>query len=149
MLVSLDFEAPVEVLNSVKVIIGDGDELHITVSADGVIYDRIRDGEVVRTQCVFADDILPDTLSAPVAEYECPNCKNGTVGLEEGRLVCRGECGVDFGPQPRVNETSSAGDAEDIDAAVLAIVENAPDWSDEKVLAVKKFADAVGKRSNA
>jgi hypothetical protein len=99
MLVSVDFGEPVEVLHSVKAIIGDGDELHVTVSAGGVIYDRIGGGEVVRTQCVFADDILPDAASP-------------------------------------------AGDAEDIDDAVLAIVENAPDWPAEKVLAVKRYADA-------
>lgn len=29
-------------------------------------------------------------------EDECPNCKNGTLGLEEGSLVCRGECGEFF-----------------------------------------------------
>lgn len=104
MLVSLDFEAPVEVLHSVKVIIGDGDELHITVSADGVIYDRISGGEVARTQCVFADDILPEAVEV----YE--------------------------------NEVSDA---------MLAIIETVEDWADEKVLAVKKFADAFGKRSNA
>ena len=33
----------------------------------------------------------------PTPEDECPNCKNGTIGLEQGRLVCRGECGHDFG----------------------------------------------------
>ena len=32
-------------------------------------------------------------------EYdECPNCKFGTLGRENGRLVCRGECGTDFSP---------------------------------------------------
>jgi len=31
------------------------------------------------------------------AEEECPNCRSGTIGLENGRLVCRGECGHDFG----------------------------------------------------
>ena len=30
------------------------------------------------------------------AESECPNCHNGTVGAENGRLVCRGECGEDL-----------------------------------------------------
>jgi hypothetical protein len=30
------------------------------------------------------------------AEDECPNCKSGTVGLENGYLVCRGECGAVF-----------------------------------------------------
>lgn len=30
----------------------------------------------------------------PVAEGECPNCHNGTIGQETaGELVCRGECG--------------------------------------------------------
>ena len=38
-----------------------------------------------------------DRSPRPVAEEECPNCRNGTVGLEGGRLVCRGECGNDFG----------------------------------------------------
>lgn len=32
--------------------------------------------------------------SAVEAESECPNCHNGTVGKEDGRLVCRGECGA-------------------------------------------------------
>ena|ERR1035437_9316861 len=35
--------------------------------------------------------------TSPVIEDECPNCHNGTIGLENGRLVCRGECGNDFG----------------------------------------------------
>ena len=30
-------------------------------------------------------------------DEECPNCHNGTLGLESGRIVCRGECGQDFG----------------------------------------------------
>jgi len=30
-------------------------------------------------------------------EEECPNCRCGTLGLEDGRLVCRGECGHSFG----------------------------------------------------
>ena len=35
----------------------------------------------------------------PEAGEECPNCHCGTVGvdLEGANLVCRGECGVDFG----------------------------------------------------
>jgi hypothetical protein len=36
----------------------------------------------------------------PAAEDECPSCHNGTLGLEEGRLVCRGECGAFFGDPP-------------------------------------------------
>lgn len=103
MLVSIDFGEPVEVLHSVKAIIGDGDELHINVTADGVIYDRISGGEVVRTQCVFVDDILPEAVET----YE--------------------------------NEVSDA---------MLAIIETVEDWSDEKVLAVKKFVDSFGRRSS-
>lgn len=139
MLVSLDFEAPVEVLHSVKVIIGDGDELHVTVSADGVIYDRISGGEAVRTQCVFADDILPeaDTLDAT-----CRTCGVYLDGNTPDEVPVGDHCAHCAG------ETLPACDVEDSDDAVLAIVENAPDWSAEKVLAVKKFADAFGKRSN-
>lgn len=29
-------------------------------------------------------------------EEECHNCHSGTLGLEEGKLVCRGECGNSF-----------------------------------------------------
>jgi hypothetical protein len=37
------------------------------------------------------------TQSVPIAEDdECPNCKSGTLGLEEGMLTCRGECGASF-----------------------------------------------------
>lgn len=42
---------------------------------------------------------LADMLDEPEPEDECPNCHNGTIGLENGRLVCRGECGTDFGLQ--------------------------------------------------
>jgi hypothetical protein len=38
------------------------------------------------------------TAARPEPETECPNCHNGTVALEHNRLVCRGECGNDFGP---------------------------------------------------
>jgi hypothetical protein len=37
------------------------------------------------------------TGEKPEAEAECPRCHSGTIGLECGRLVCRGECGHDFG----------------------------------------------------
>lgn len=39
-----------------------------------------------------------DDWDVPEAECECPNCRCGTIGVENGRLVCRGECGHDFGP---------------------------------------------------
>jgi hypothetical protein len=32
-------------------------------------------------------------------EGECPNCKCGTLAFEGGRIVCRGECGQDFGEE--------------------------------------------------
>ena len=32
-------------------------------------------------------------------EGECPNCHCGTLGFEEGRIKCRGECGHDFGEE--------------------------------------------------
>ena len=41
-------------------------------------------------------DCCPDCVPKP--DKECPNCHNGTIGSENGQLVCRGECGNDFGP---------------------------------------------------
>ena len=38
---------------------------------------------------------ISELIACP--ETECPNCHNGTIALENGRLVCRGECGNDFG----------------------------------------------------
>ena len=32
-------------------------------------------------------------------ESECPNCRCGTLAFEGGRIVCRGECGQDFGEE--------------------------------------------------
>ena len=41
--------------------------------------------------------LITDATTALVkpltSEDECPICHNGTLGLEEGQLVCRGECG--------------------------------------------------------
>lgn len=100
MIVSIDGGKPIEVLNDVKVIIGDGAELHVTVSHEGVVYDRVNDGEVTSTQRVRTDDILPME-----EDDECLNCHNGSIGFEEGRMVCRGECGCDFGPVPCASES--------------------------------------------
>jgi len=46
-------------------------------------------------------ELLPAGVEEPEPEEEgeCPNCHNGTLGLEEGRLVCRGECGTVFPPR--------------------------------------------------
>jgi hypothetical protein len=38
----------------------------------------------------------PKAQEQPEEGCECPNCHNGTIGLENDRLVCRGECGVVF-----------------------------------------------------
>lgn len=39
---------------------------------------------------------------------DCPNCGNGTLGLEDNHLVCRGECGHIFKgfsrPSPHIKE---------------------------------------------
>jgi hypothetical protein len=59
MIVYIDDGAPIKVLNMVKVILGDGSELHITILTEGVIYDRVEGGEVIDSQSVFVDDILP------------------------------------------------------------------------------------------
>lgn len=36
----------------------------------------------------------PGKSCFPMPDEECPLCKNGTVGFEEGELRCRGECGT-------------------------------------------------------
>ena len=50
-------------------------------------------------RCVFCGKTVKGSLcqSCISPECECPNCNNGTIGLEQGHLVCRGECGHDFG----------------------------------------------------
>lgn len=58
MIVRIDGGEPIEVLNAVKVIIGDGLELHITVTHEGVITDAVAHGEIVQTECVSHDDHL-------------------------------------------------------------------------------------------
>ena len=37
-----------------------------------------------------------DSKEVLQSEDECPNCKNGTLGLEDSKLACRGECGQFF-----------------------------------------------------
>lgn len=49
MIAIIDGGEPKEVLNSVKVIIGDGKEIHINISHEGVITDFVSHGEVVGT----------------------------------------------------------------------------------------------------
>lgn len=44
----------------------------------------------------YTDQEKKQPEEQPWAEYECPNCHSGTVGLEEGKLICRGECGTVF-----------------------------------------------------
>ena len=58
MIVRIDGGEPIEVLNAVKVIIGDGLELHVTVTHEGVITDAVAHGEIVKTECVSHDDHL-------------------------------------------------------------------------------------------
>jgi len=43
---------------------------------------------------------------------ECPKCKSGTLGLEDGSLVCRGECGLVLDSIPHTSP--------DWDAAIIA-----------------------------
>ena len=71
--------------------------------------ERISYGEIAELQDLAAHIEPGDVLLLqwagvpefpPVEEEECPNCSNGTIGLENGRLVCRGECGRDFGAKP-------------------------------------------------
>lgn len=52
MIVIIDGGKPKEVLNSVKVIIGDGKELHINITHEGTITDVIDGGEVVQSRSV-------------------------------------------------------------------------------------------------
>ena len=42
-------------------------------------------------------EMAKETFRAEEGE-ECPNCRNGTLALEDGRLVCQGECGQFFAP---------------------------------------------------
>ena len=60
MVVSIDGGRFFEVLNDVKVVLGDGNELHITITPDGVVYDRVSGGEVIDSTSVFVNDILPE-----------------------------------------------------------------------------------------
>jgi hypothetical protein len=55
MLVMVDGGQLREVLNDVKVIIGDGTELHITITLEGVITDVVQGGSIVETRCVEHD----------------------------------------------------------------------------------------------
>jgi len=56
-----------------------------------------RDSEKAAYILAAATNIPDMGKEKPEAEGECPNCHNGTIGLENGRLICRGECGHDFG----------------------------------------------------
>jgi hypothetical protein len=51
-------------------------------------------------QATVASIIAKALKELAVPEEECPNCQSGTIGLEHNRLVCRGECGHDFGVAP-------------------------------------------------
>lgn len=60
------------------------------------------------------------TEKTPAAfpEDECPLCHSGTVGLENGHLVCRGECGNDLGPYspPTINNNDAGAPISPTDA---------------------------------
>lgn len=59
MIVEIDSSGfPTEVLNAVKVILGDGTERHITVTHEGIVIDIIVAGEVVDTRSFEHDDLL-------------------------------------------------------------------------------------------
>ena len=49
MIAMIDGGTAIEVKNDVKVIVGDGKEIHITITHEGVIGDAVLHGEVVDT----------------------------------------------------------------------------------------------------
>jgi hypothetical protein len=56
-----------------------------------------------RTLAQLKDDSRPDSKASE--GEECPNCHNGTIGLEEGELRCLGECGAVLNrPEERAND---------------------------------------------
>ena len=54
--------------------------------------DDINVGRAHRSSRTWADG--PYIEGLPEEDDECPMCKNGTLGREDDRLVCRGECGL-------------------------------------------------------
>jgi hypothetical protein len=47
-----------EVLNTVRVILGDGRERHIVVTNEGIVIDLVEAGEVVDTRCNTHEELL-------------------------------------------------------------------------------------------
>jgi hypothetical protein len=58
MIASIDGEKAQEVLNEVKVILGDGRERHITITHEGIVVDLVERGEVVQTLSVAHFEML-------------------------------------------------------------------------------------------
>jgi len=48
----------VEVLNNVKVVLGDGSERHVTITHEGIVVDLIEAGEVVSSWYDMHENIL-------------------------------------------------------------------------------------------
>lgn len=47
-----------EVLNEVKIILGDGRERHIAVTHEGVVVDLVEGGEIIDTQSIMHDELI-------------------------------------------------------------------------------------------
>ena len=65
----------------------------------GGVSDRERErlkklGHELRPAIEMCEEIVAGQSLEP--EDECPNCHQGTLGLEEDEIRCRGECGMTF-----------------------------------------------------
>jgi hypothetical protein len=62
-------------------------------------------------------------MSGPLfaVDDECPNCQNGTLGFEEGRLVCRGECGTFFDNEDEDEDEDEDDEGDERYPVVIAI----------------------------
>jgi len=79
------------------VVLDDDGNFHLTTWGDfysGWIDEENAENDTI--QCGWCSHLTP-LATLPVPDDECPNCQNGTIGLQNDRLVCRGECGNDFG----------------------------------------------------
>lgn len=61
MMVCVDDGEYREVLNHVRVILGDGSERHITITHEGIVIDLIEAGEVVDSQSIEHEALLPSS----------------------------------------------------------------------------------------
>jgi len=86
----------------------------------------LREHRVTRMALSYMLSNLDDVCEAFCVEedIECPNCHSGTLGIENDRLVCRGECGHDFGHKDDIVDYNGEIIPKPIEAEIECLMKN-------------------------